>query len=148
MTQAILVLVSLLAGAILAVQIGINVQLRVSLDNPVVSTLGSFIVGAIGLFLYALVTRQTWPSAATASQAPLWSWTGGLFGAVYIVCTIFAGPKLGAATLLSLVVAGQMVAAIVLDHFGLVGFAQHAVNGWRILGAALLIGGTVLILRN
>lgn len=148
MTQAILIAVAVLAGAVLAVQIGVNVQLRVTLGNPIVSTLGSFIVGAIGLFLYALLTRQSWPSAATAAQTPLWQWTGGLLGAVYILSTIFAGPSLGAATLLSLVVAGQMVAAIVLDHYGLVGFAQHAINGWRIAGAGLLIAGTVMILRN
>ena len=129
-------------------QVGVNVQLRNSLGDPITSTLASFVVGSAGLLAYALVTRAPWPTASSFSQVPAWQWTGGLLGAVYVVSTILVGPRLGAATLLSLVVAGQMIAAILLDHHGLLGFAQHAVNLWRVLGALLLIAGTVLILRN
>lgn len=148
MTHAILILTAVLAGAVLAVQVGVNVQLRNSLGDPITSTLVSFVVGSIGLAVYAVVTRAPWPSMPSLSQAPVWQWTGGLLGAVYVVSTILVGPRLGAATLLSLVVAGQMIAAMVLDHHGWLGFAQHAVNVSRVAGALLLVAGTVLILRN
>jgi transporter family-2 protein len=147
-TQAIFIFTAVLAGAVLAVQVGVNVQLRNSLGDPITSTLVSFVAGTIGLAVYALVTRAPWPTMSSFSQVPAWQWTGGLLGAVYVVSTILVGPRLGAATLLSLVVAGQMIAAMVLDHHGWLGFAQHAVNVWRIAGALLLIAGTVLVLRN
>jgi len=147
-TQAIPILIAVLGGAVLAVQVGVNVQLRNSLGDPITSTFTSFVVGAVGLLVYAIVTRAPWPNAASLSQVPTWQWAGGLLGAVYVVSTILVGPRLGAATLLSLVVAGQMIAAMVLDHHGWLGFAQHAINVWRIAGALLLIAGTVLILRN
>jgi transporter family-2 protein len=143
-----LILTAILGGIVLAVQVGVNVQLRNSLGDPITSTLMSFVVGTLGLFVYALVARAQWPSASSYGGVPTWQWTGGLLGAVYVVSTIMVGPPLGAATLLSLVVAGQMIAAMVLDHFGWLGFAQHSVSLWRVMGAGLLIAGTVLILRN
>jgi len=148
MTHAILVVTAVLGGVVLAVQVGVNVQLRNSLGDPITSTLLSFLVGTAGLALYAWVARAQWPTGSSLGQVPAWQWAGGLLGAVYVVSTILVGPPLGAATLLSLVVAGQMIAAMVLDHHGWLGFAHHAVNTWRIAGALLLIGGTVLILRN
>src|SRR5690242_5846259 len=148
MTHAILVVTAVLAGVVLAVQAGVNVQLRNALRDPITSSLVSFLVGTAGLALYACVARAQWPSGSSLGQVPAWQWAGGLLGAVYVVSTILVGPPLGAATLLSLVVAGQMIAAMVLDHFGWLGFAQHSVNLWRVLGAGLLIAGTVLILRN
>ena len=148
MIQAILILTAVLGGVVLAVQVGVNVQLRDTLGDPITSTFFSFLVGAIGLSIYALVTRAHWPTASSFSEVPAWQWGGGLLGAVYVVSTILVGPRLGAATLLSLVVAGQMIAAMVLDHHGWLGFAQHSVNLWRVIGAGLLIAGTVLVLRN
>ena len=53
----------------------------------------------------------------------LYKWTGGIIGAVYVCCVIILAPKIGAANTLGLVVGGQMVLAIILDHFGLLGFA-------------------------
>src|SRR5436309_10250693 len=103
-------------------QVGVNVQLRNSLGDPITSTFASFVVGAIGLGVYALLTRAHWPSTSSFSGVPAWQWAGGLLGAVYVVSTILVGPRLGAATLLSLVVAGQMIAAMVLDHQGWLGF--------------------------
>jgi bacterial/archaeal transporter family-2 protein len=147
-TQALLIFTAVLGGIVLAVQVGVNVQLRNTLGDPITSTLVSFVVGTAGLGVYAFVTRAPWPTWSSLGEVPAWQWTGGLLGAVYVVSTILVGPRLGAATLLSLVVAGQMIAAMVLDHHGWLGFAQQAVNVWRIAGALLLIAGTVLILRN
>jgi transporter family-2 protein len=56
-------------------------------------------------------------------------------------------PRLGAATLVAALVAGQMVASLALDHFGWVGFTVHPIDPWRLLGAALIVGGVVLVQR-
>ena len=71
--------------------------------------------------------------------------TGGICGAFYIVMTILLAPRLGAATLIGVSVTGQMLASLILDHYGLIGYPVHPVNVWRLAGAGLLLGGLVLI---
>ena len=70
---------------------------------------------------------------------------GGLCGANYIVIAILLAPRLGAATLIAVTVAGQMLVSILLDHFGLIGYPVHPMNVWRIVGAGLLLAGVGLI---
>lgn len=79
------------------------------------------------------------------TAAPWWAWSGGILGAVFILLVILLLPSLGAATLLALVVAGQMTAAVLMDHFGAFGLAQQSLSISRLLGVALVIAGVVLI---
>jgi bacterial/archaeal transporter family-2 protein len=60
----------------------------------------------------------------------------GLLGAAYIAVTVVLAPRLGAAALIAALVAGQMMASLIVDHFGWVGFAQHAVTPLRLAGGA------------
>ncbi|MFM7625110.1 MAG: DMT family transporter, partial [Gammaproteobacteria bacterium] len=76
-----------------------------------------------------------------------WAWFGGLFGAMYVTVATLAGPRIGALLLLALTVAGQMVASIIVDHYGLLGFAQQPVTTMRLIGVALLVAGIVLVAR-
>ncbi len=144
------VLAALVCGGLLAVQVGVNSALRVRLGHPIVAALISFLIGTIGLLLYLLVRPPgpgTWPSREMVRQGPWWIWTGGLLGAVYVASAAALAPRLGAAGWLGLIVAGQVIASMVLDHFGLVGFAVHPVNPWRLAGAALLVLGVTFVLR-
>jgi len=81
-------------------------------------------------------------------QAPWYLWIGGLLGVIYLTATIILAPLLGAATMIGLIIAGQMLASITLDHFGLVGFPVHPLSFWRVFGAIFLIIGVVLIQRS
>jgi bacterial/archaeal transporter family-2 protein len=76
---------------------------------------------------------------------PWYAWSGGLFGGVFILLAILLLPTLGAATLFALVVAGQVLIAVTLDHFGAFGLTPHPIGMTRLAGAALLIAGVVLI---
>ena len=76
---------------------------------------------------------------------PWWAWSGGLFGGAFILVAILLLPTLGAATLLALVIAGQVLAAVTLDHFGALGLTPHPINATRLIGAVLLIAGVALI---
>jgi transporter family-2 protein len=84
---------------------------------------------------------------AQVAAVPLWAWFGGVLGAFYVASSIVVGPRLGAAALLALIVLGQLLASLVLDHFGWLGFPQHPLTLVRLAGAALLFGGVVLIVR-
>jgi transporter family-2 protein len=142
------IFLTVLAGIAVTLQIGVNSALRFSLGNPVFAAFSSFLIGTIGLFFYVVVARVSWPTMGIITKVPAWAWLGGLLGAFYVVTAIVAAPKLGAASLVSTIVATQLCTSLVLDHFGLVGFAQHSINIWRVAGALLLIVGVTLIVRN
>jgi bacterial/archaeal transporter family-2 protein len=145
--MAALLIAAILIGIFLPVQAGVNARLGASLGDPVATALVSFAIGTIALFLVVLALRIPMPIAAAWSASAWWSWLGGLLGAVYIAAAVVLAPRLGAATLVAAVVAGQMVASLVLDHFGWVGFPEHPVNGIRLVGAGLVILGVVLVQR-
>lgn len=142
-----LILLAIAIGFALPVQAGINAQLRVSLGHPITTAFASFLVGTLALGLVALVMRVPVPEARIAAQAPAWQWAGGLLGAVYIAAAVVLAPRLGAATMIASVVAGQMLASLLLDHYGLVGFAEKAATPGRMLGAGLVILGVRLLQR-
>jgi len=142
------ILLTVIAGVAVTVQVGVNNALRQSINSPVVAAFFSFAVGTIGLLIYAVATRTSWPSMQTIAKVPTWAWFGGVLGAFYVVTAIIAAPKLGAASLIGILVTTQLCTSLVLDHFGLIGFAQHSINVWRATGALLLIAGVMLIVKN
>lgn len=140
-------LMALAAGALLPVQAGLNAQLRLALGSPVAAALVSFLVGTVGLTTIGLLLRTPLPFArAWASTTPL-QWSGGLIGALYVLAAIVLAPKLGAATLIAAVVAGQMLTSLLLDQYGLAGFPVHSLTLVRFLGATLVIVGVILVQR-
>ena len=143
----LLLLFAVLAGVILPVQAGVNAQLRASLGSPLAAALASFVVGTAGLLGLVAVLQVPLPVGSAWSRSPGWHWIGGLLGAGYVAIATVLAPRLGAATLVAAVVAGQMVTSIVLDQYGLVGYPPHPLTVARALGVILVIGGVILIQR-
>lgn len=141
------VLLALIAGAVLPLQVGVNNTLRHGVGSAVLAALISFSVGAFCLVAYTLLVRTPWPAVNDMGRLPVWAWFGGALGAYYVAMTIFVAPHLGAANLITLTVTTQLLVSLLLDHYGLIGFAQHSINAWRVLGALLLVAGTVLVVR-
>jgi transporter family-2 protein len=110
------VLFALAAGAMLPIQFGINAQLATWVGGSLRAALVSFVVGALGLFVAALFVARGCPDRA--GDAPWWVWIGGLLGAFYVLGSIVTAPKLGAATLVALILAGQAIASLLVDHYG------------------------------
>ena len=138
-------LLALAAGVLLPVQAGLNAQLRSALGSPIAAALVSFLVGTAGLATIALLLRTPLPLGRAWGATSPWQWSGGLIGAVYVLAAIVLAPRLGAATLIAAVVAGQMITSLVLDQYGLVGFPVHSMTLVRLLGAVLVIAGVILI---
>ena len=136
-----------LAGALIATQAGVNSQLARAVGHPVLAATISFLVGTAALLVGSIGVRGSWTGVAAVAQAPWWVWTGGLLGAVFVVTSAWLAPTLGAATLLSVAIAGQMTFALVLDHYGLVGFPQRFMSSGRAIGGGLLVAGVVMIRR-
>jgi transporter family-2 protein len=148
MKDTLSLLIAVAVGAMLPLQVAMNMSLRPWFRDPVVAALPNFLVGTALLAVYMLLMRSKLPSLASLAEVPFWAWLGGLIGASYIIATLQLGPKIGAALLLALILAGQMTASLVVDHFGLLGFPHHPVNVARLAGAVLLVVGAILIVKN
>lgn len=140
-------MLALLVGAGLVVQVALNMTVSRIVGSAPLAALANFVVGTLLLILFLLLMRQDWPSREQLATVPLWAWFGGALGAAYVATATFAGPRLGALLLLALTVAGQMIASLVVDHYGLLGFAQQPVTVTRLLGVALLAIGIFLVAR-
>ncbi len=147
MQQALYYLLGLAVGTGLIVQVGMNSTLRAHLGNPIVAALVSFLVGSAALAAYVLLLRTPLPVRAQVAQVPAWAWLGGILGAFYVASSVIVGPRLGAATLLALVVLGQLVTSLLVDHYGWLGFPQHPLSLVRVAGGVLLFAGVLLITR-
>jgi bacterial/archaeal transporter family-2 protein len=133
------------AGAMLPIQFGINAQLASWVDSPLRATLVSFVVGTVALAVVMLVSARDWPPLSRVESAPWWVWVGGLLGAFYVLGSVVAAPKLGAATLVAVILAGQAVASLLVDHFGWVGFEENPVTLGRLAGVAFVAVGVALV---
>jgi bacterial/archaeal transporter family-2 protein len=138
-------LLAVLAGTLIPLQAGINSRLREYLSSPYYATMVSVAVSLLAVIVFCLATRLPLPSQSAISTVPPWAWTGGLVGVVYVFLVLLLAHKLGATALVAGVIAGQMICSLILDQFGLIGFAQHPLNPGRIAGIVLLIAGVALI---
>jgi transporter family-2 protein len=144
-SATLFILLALLAGISVPTQAGINAQLGLWTRSPVLAATISFAVGTLTLIVYTLVTRIPLPSLASVGNHPWWVWIGGALGAFFVTTTIMLVPRLGATTMVSTVLAGQMFASLILDHFGGLGYPLHPISLGRIAGVFLVCCGVWLI---
>ena len=141
----LLILFAVAAGAGVAAQAVINGRLRFILGAPVWAATAQFVVGLVMLVLFATLSRQSLPAAADVARAPWWMWTGGFFGAFFILMAVVTTPVLGAALMLASSIVGQLAAALVIDHYGLFGATVIHVSPTRLIGVVFLAVGVMLI---
>ena len=140
-------LLAFVAGLGIALQASVNLELRNRLGNPVLAALVSFLVGTVALTVLWFATARgvARPLGTTVAGAPWWIWIGGVLGAYFIWSAIIATQRLGPALFFGLVVAGQLVASTIIEHYGWFGVPRHPVSLPRIGGALLLMGGLALM---
>lgn len=131
------------AGAMVAAQAPINAALGRGIGSPIGAATISFAVGFVLLLIGTLILGHG-PSLLKLGQAPLWLLIGGALGAVYVFSALWSVPLLGVVTTTSLMIFGQMSAALLLDHFGAFGIVQQSVSPMRIASAVLVAGGVIL----
>ena len=140
------ILLALLAGALQPFQAAINSRLGKEVGNPIFSVFVSGLLSGLVLGVYLLFTRNVlpkgWPAAV---QLPWWMWLGGVIGAGYLTCIVIATPKLGAGTLMAVVIAAQVVVSVVLDHYAALGLERHPASWGRLAGVLLFCAGAFLI---
>jgi len=140
--------VTALVGATLAVQVGLNATMNRHVGSPMAAALVNFAVGTAFLFIVVLFSRGSIPVLAQAGSAPWWAWGAGILGGLYIAASSVFGPMIGGAAFLALLVAGQMTAALALDHYGVLGFPVRPLDTWRMAGVVLVVAGVFLFARE
>ena len=136
---------ALVAGMAIAFQAPLNARLAMILDGtPIWAATISFAVGTLVLAGIAFTTKPL-PDWSAAASAPWWVWTGGFFGAFFVTVGIISVPKLGVAGLVSLVITGQLIMALILDQVGAFGLDAQPITWIRLLGVAFLMTGVVMV---
>ena len=116
--------------------------------GPVLAALISFAVGTIFLVASVVLFKIPLPAFGQITGMPAWAWGGGLIGATVVLGSIIAGPKIGALALVGILLAGQLIASVLIDHYGWLGFPIQKMNAVRLVGVLLLVGGFFLIRRT
>jgi transporter family-2 protein len=146
------IVLAVVAGAALPIQGAVNALLRGDLGSPLAVGVVSFVVATIAMALLLVpaltVGGEPRPRVGFLARAPWWGWLGGICGAVYVTSVFTAMPVLGAAVVVGLTVAGQQVAAVLFDRFGLLRLPKRPVTALRLGGVALLLIGVALSQLN
>lgn len=140
-------LMALLAGAMMPIQAAVNNRMVAYVESPIIAAFMSFLIGTVALMVYGIVSGVPVSGIAGARNAPLIAWTGGLLGAFFVTSTVVLLPRLGVAMTFSLVIAGQMIVTLIVDHFGLLGVDVRPIGWQRVAGILLITGGVILIRR-
>lgn len=147
MVQWLFFLLALFAGTLMPTQAIVNNKLAAYVHSPVLSAFFSFVVGTLALLVYILAAGIPLNNLGAVKNAPAITWTGGLYGAFFVTAVVVLVPRIGVALTFSLLIAGQMLATLPIDHFGLLGAPIREFNLPRLLGVIFVIVGVVLIRR-
>ena len=140
----ILPVLAVLIGALIPVQAGMNAAMSKSLGSVVYSALILFVIGLLFLESFALLNRIPLPSLSALSNAPAFSYAGGIIVAIYVLAITYLAPRLGVANAICFIVSGQIIAAVVIDHFALLGAISSPITIHRAAGMVLMIAGLFL----
>jgi transporter family-2 protein len=133
-------------GTLLPLQALINARLGAQTHGPLYASFVSFLVGTCLLGALILATRTPVLPVQPIATLPAWIWLGGVIGAAFVFAATFLVPTLGAGAMICLVVLGQVVGSLLLDHFGVLGAIRTA-DPLRLLGALLVVIGAALVVR-
>jgi len=145
----VFVLLAMAIGASVVIQASINGELRILVGDPYRTALISTTVSTLFLIaLSTIVIGRPIPDGAVFTGAPWWMWVGGVLGAIYVAAAAVLVSKLGSAVMFTLIILGQLIMAVIMDHFGMIGLDKHPVTAPRIIGISLVLIGVVLVRRS
>ncbi len=131
-------------GAATALQAPTNARMMTAVGSPVNAAFVSFAVGTAALGILA-VLLQAKPDMAASRALPWYAWVGGLYGAIFVVAAAWGVPRLGVATTITLMVAGQLLLSVGLDHFGAMGVPKQTISWGRAAGVLMVLGGVLMV---
>ncbi len=147
MSRGLAILLAVAAGCFVGLQAPVNARLGRQIGALQAATV-SFTIGTLALILVASLSSGGLSGIGNATRAPWWALIGGVLGAFYVTVALLTVRTLGLSGLTAIVVTGQLVVAVIIDRFGLLGISKQHIDATRILGLVLLIVGVVLVVRR
>ena len=133
-------------GCMIPMQAAINNQLKGYVGaSTLLAAFVSFTVGTVALAIVATVNGQKWSALGGIAKVDWWHLTGGLLGALFVFGTTLLAPRIGVAKMTALIVAGQVLISLILDHNGWLGLAVREITTTRALGGLLVVAGVFLV---
>lgn len=145
MSNWIFILMPLLVGLCFPVMAASNGILGKSLGSPFIGTLAVFQLGSVLLLFIMFLTNSGFPSVTQMLSINWKVWLGGCIVILNLVTFTIVPGKIGITNMIVLFIAGQLIASVVAEHFGLLHFPVHLINWQRILGVFCLILGVILV---
>ena len=139
---------ALITGALIPIQAATNAAFSKSIGNPLITGLMVFIIGLVGMILFVLISRTPFPMRQQLTSAPLYGYLGGLIVATYVVMITILVPRIGVGAAIGLIVTGQIICAVIIDHFGLFNVAVRTISITRLAGIFLMIAGIYLVMKK
>lgn len=142
-----LIILGVIAGICVPLQTSINTRLGNYTKSPILASFYSFLVGTIVLLFINLVMnpQKLSPSFFINQDISISSFSGGLFGVIFLTGNLLLLPRIGAALTVVMTVSGQILMGLVIDHFGFFGADIHQLNIIRIVGVAIMLIGILLM---
>lgn len=144
--MVLFILIVILIGAGLPLQALVNARLGVLTAGSIFASSLSILVSLVVALAFLVAQRPELPPLEQMSRLPWWVWLGGLVGGCYVIAATLGVPRVGAAGFVALIVLGQMIGSLILDHFGILHPAQPA-NATRVFGVLLVMAGMLLVLQ-
>src|SRR5215831_1212462 len=144
----IFIVLALITGALIPVQASTNAAFSKSTGNPYITGVVVLSVGLIAALIFIVISRTQIPSITQFKNGPLYSYTGGLIVCTYVIMITVITPKLGVGNAIGLIVTGQIICAVIIDHFGLLGATARRIDLPRLIGALMMIGGIYLVMKK
>jgi bacterial/archaeal transporter family-2 protein len=142
-------------ATLLAVSAGLAGSVQVALMSRLGERIGVFqalafstLLTAVLAFGILLATRRSAAGYERALHQPWWMLLGGVMGLLIVFTVTYAGPRIGVAATVGILIAGQLAMGAAIDRWGLFGSARIALHWPRLLGIALLAVGAALSLKK
>jgi bacterial/archaeal transporter family-2 protein len=145
MPTSVVATFAIAAGFCVALQAAANGKFRQNLDSPLYAAFFSICGTILTATLAIAVMRPPAPAMAAVRETAWWNWIGGPLGAIIVLAGAALAPRLGVAAFMTLVIAGQLLCSLILDHYALMGLPENPLTWQRVLGAAFIVAGVVCV---
>jgi transporter family-2 protein len=138
---------AVVVGALIPIQAATNAAMSRAIGSVAITSLALFAIGFLVVAAWAIVIREPLPSLETLRHVPAYGYFGGIIVASYVTAITFLAPRLGVGNAIRLIVTGQIVAAVTIDHVGAFGAVVQRLTMGRAIGVVLMIIGVILARR-
>lgn len=145
LTGLLLAAAAIAAGAVVPFQAGANSMLGRGLGHPLWATVMSLVISLIAVTPVLMAMRASSPQWQPATSLPTWAWAGGIAGVLYITAALILAPRMGTTVFITCVIGGQLISAVAIDHFGLMGLVAKPIGWGKCVGLAIIFVGVIVV---